>query len=418
MAATSTVTVRMYHVGFGDAFLVTVKRGSKRWRMLVDCGVHPSGVVHSLDSVVPVILADLADKSEAEVDLVVATHRHDDHIAGFADDRWESVSVGAVWLPWAESPTDPEALELQRETEAVAAQLTAFAGAALDPLEELAVDRKIWRTIGLLAANAQPKEKALPRLRGETDGFVDPAAVRYVSNDGEDETVVETPFPDVKVHVLGPSRNPAVLKRMDPPKANEWPKELTAIAAYGPQATGRPLFDPSYELPPDLLKSQKEFESLRSHQDLVDRLHQVGDQDALLAASKLESWCNNTSVFVVLEVGKRRLVFPGDCQEGGWRHILERQHTRELVAGADFYKVSHHGSHNGSPQRFIDELLGDDRSLMLPFSPVKQWEKIPVKGLIAAFDNHHHHVACTTKDYRKNSAAIVDQNGMWSEVTV
>ena len=36
-------TVRMYNVGFGDSFLVTVPRRGRPWRMLVDCGVHMQG---------------------------------------------------------------------------------------------------------------------------------------------------------------------------------------------------------------------------------------------------------------------------------------------------------------------------------------------------------------------------------------
>ena len=39
MATGTTVTIRMYNVGFGDAFLVTVAKGKQRWRMVIDCAV-------------------------------------------------------------------------------------------------------------------------------------------------------------------------------------------------------------------------------------------------------------------------------------------------------------------------------------------------------------------------------------------
>jgi hypothetical protein len=50
--STRTVEVRMYNVGFGDAFRITVRRGEQTWRMLVDCGVHSHGAARPLkDSV-------------------------------------------------------------------------------------------------------------------------------------------------------------------------------------------------------------------------------------------------------------------------------------------------------------------------------------------------------------------------------
>lgn len=42
MAGQGTTTeVRMYNVGFGDAFRITVRDGTDVWRMLIDCGMHP-----------------------------------------------------------------------------------------------------------------------------------------------------------------------------------------------------------------------------------------------------------------------------------------------------------------------------------------------------------------------------------------
>ena len=51
------ITVRMYNVGFGDAILITVDQPGGPWRMLVDCGVHPSGVSdHSMAGIVGQII--------------------------------------------------------------------------------------------------------------------------------------------------------------------------------------------------------------------------------------------------------------------------------------------------------------------------------------------------------------------------
>ncbi|NLI17473.1 MAG: MBL fold metallo-hydrolase, partial [Actinomycetales bacterium] len=109
---TGTVHVRMYNVGFGDAFLVTVSRAGGTWRMLVDCGVHNQGQARPIRDSVRAIIADLRAASADGVprlDVVVATHRHADHVSGFAVDDWEEVEVGEVWLPYVADDDDPDA---------------------------------------------------------------------------------------------------------------------------------------------------------------------------------------------------------------------------------------------------------------------------------------------------------------------
>ena len=119
-----TVTVRMYNVGFGDAFLVTVDRSGRSWRMLVDCGVHSQGRARPIADVVAAIIGDLAAASpegRPHLDVLVATHHHADHISGFAEDAWGGVAVDEVWLPFVEDATDPDATRL-RTAHTVAAQ--------------------------------------------------------------------------------------------------------------------------------------------------------------------------------------------------------------------------------------------------------------------------------------------------------
>ena len=84
-----TATLRMYAVGFGDCFLLTVPRFDDRpWRMLVDCGVHGMGRgEHALGAVIADLIATCSDGDGGGpvIDVVVASHRHQDHISGFTD---------------------------------------------------------------------------------------------------------------------------------------------------------------------------------------------------------------------------------------------------------------------------------------------------------------------------------------------
>ena len=95
---TTTVSVRMYNVGFGDAFLITVTRDEEHWRALIDCGVHSHGQARPIADTVKMIIADLAEASPDGVphlDVVAATHHHADHISGFtrdADDPGEVIA--------------------------------------------------------------------------------------------------------------------------------------------------------------------------------------------------------------------------------------------------------------------------------------------------------------------------------------
>ena len=72
-------------------------------------------------------------------------------------------------------------------------------------------------------------------------------------------------------------------------------------------------------------------------------------------------WCatlddalNNTSVILLLEVGGRRMLFPGDAQIENWQYTLERlthdPKLRDRLARVDLYKVGHHGSRNATPR--------------------------------------------------------------------
>ena len=49
----------------------------------------------------------------ARIDVVVATHRHKDHVSGFAVEGWDDVEVKEVWMPWTEHPTDPDARRIR-----------------------------------------------------------------------------------------------------------------------------------------------------------------------------------------------------------------------------------------------------------------------------------------------------------------
>ena len=97
------VTVSMYNVGFGDCFLIRIPGATRDRTVLVDCGSIKKGVVGEIDAVVDQIISDVGGR----IDVVAMTHRHRDHVSGFAHPSWRGVEVGEVWMPWTENPADP-----------------------------------------------------------------------------------------------------------------------------------------------------------------------------------------------------------------------------------------------------------------------------------------------------------------------
>lgn len=178
---------------------------------------------------------------------------------------------------------------------------------------------------------------------------------------------------------------------MDPPRHVGWLQlDLDRAGMDGAQDPTTPLFDPVFTVPnPEASLSDVLLDSVRS----LNLTSLTNDEGILNAASLLERAVNNTSLFLVLEVGDTRLVFPGDAQHGPWKHVLDTPAKRALVAEAAFYKIGRHGSHNATPKTFVEQVWRTGAHAMLPWGLVKRWqETITKQELMAALAAHHHTV--------------------------
>src|SRR5205085_12473240 len=83
-----SLTIRSYQVGFGDCFLLTFhytgKAGDRH--MLIDFGStgQPKSVGENL---MLRVAQDIKQQCNGKLHAVVATHRHKDHISGFATNK-------------------------------------------------------------------------------------------------------------------------------------------------------------------------------------------------------------------------------------------------------------------------------------------------------------------------------------------
>jgi beta-lactamase superfamily II metal-dependent hydrolase len=420
----TTVTVRMYNVGFGDCFLITITRGVQVWRMLVDCGVHSqghatiNGVTRNISDVVQTVIADLTALAPAgsppHLDVVVATHHHQDHISGFAVDEWTSVDVGQVLVPFVEDANDPDAQALRNGLVSTAAQIHGVIEARAN-----AKSGNLSAPLALansLALNSMGNAKATDRLlsRNGTQ-FKNTPPVTYVPDLDPAKNVIALPIEGVRIHLLGPSRDPKQLALMDPPASAQW---LQLDPDQNPDDDETPtMFAPIYVV------ADEDIRSLPS--ELTDaraslRLTQLStDDDALLeAAAVLERSVNNTSVYFVLDVAGTRLLFVGDSQEGAWQHVLDDPAAKALVSNVAFYKIGHHGSHNATPKPFVESVLGDGAYAMLPWGLVKRWQDtIPKAELLTALAQHNTHLVRADAPVAAPHEVDVDPGLLWSQVT-
>src|SRR5260370_28395427 len=187
------ILIRMYNVGFGDCFLMWIPSKKRPLKVLVDCGSHSAGPGPiPIRQVAEQIVKDISDKGRARIDLVVATHRHQDHVSGFESVIWEDVEVGEVWMPWTEHPTDPDARKI-RETQS---KIGMHLDAAIQRLS-------LGTELQALVRNSLTNAAAMRTLH---EGFSGNPKRRFLPSPDRSKCSFEPEIlPRVMVHGIGPS---------------------------------------------------------------------------------------------------------------------------------------------------------------------------------------------------------------------
>jgi beta-lactamase superfamily II metal-dependent hydrolase len=362
--------VRMYNVGFGDSFLLQLPSPQGGvLKVLIDCGTIASASM-SMKDVVGTIIDDVTDDDGvARIDVIVCTHRHADHVSGFADARWKDVEVQEVWFPWTEHPTDPQAKQI-RETQsrlALALHQSWSALAAGNPDQARYID---------VALNALSNQGAMDMLHR---GIRSKPARKFLSAASADGTVFESDaLPGVTVHVLGPSKDEAVIRDMNPPAGKTY---LKRVAADGTIDSPFEPFGAEWRIAHDRFRWSDLAVSSRDD-EIMRRSAEDADPAITVALDKA---VNGTSLVLVFEIGDAVLLFPGDAQWGTWQQILESEVSRDLLSRVNFFKVGHHGSHNATPKAFVKELFQSNCCTMMSTREGK-WDSIPRVPLLTALN--------------------------------
>src|SRR5262245_14830092 len=105
------VVIFAYQVGFGDCFLLRFRYPQRDRHVLVDFGTTQMPEGAGADPLLA-IARDIAEKCNGSLEVVVATHRHADHISGFTrntrgtgpGDIIRALKPKLVIQPWTEQP--------------------------------------------------------------------------------------------------------------------------------------------------------------------------------------------------------------------------------------------------------------------------------------------------------------------------
>ncbi|MBB4637070.1 hypothetical protein [Longimicrobium terrae] len=400
------VTVRMYRAGHGDCFLLAFAGSVPEEPpvyVLIDCGYKPGSPAFIHTSPVE-IAASILDATGGCIDIVVITHEHQDHVNGFTKDNLIGIHIGEVWMAWTEDPGDALANQLRdRFNDQLLGLLAARSRLAAQGEEERTrfIDQFLALELGgeeddmdgaagaglLMAAQTDPSnssnKQAMKRVRDRAQN-----GVRYIR---PHEAIMPLPrAAGVRAYALGPPRDAAKLRDMDPAgdevfhgaaipatsAGNYFAAAVASVDGHGVSPFGARYAVPST----DALTDARSGEFFKIHyggpgmaaaraprgwnedEVLPDAEWRRIDNEWLYSADRLaldlNQQTNNASVVLAFELGKggKVLLFAADAQRGNWVSWNDGTwaedgqviSARDLLARTVLYKVGHHCSENAT----------------------------------------------------------------------
>lgn len=382
----SGLRVRMYRVGFGDFFLVIVPTKKGDQHILIDCGVFKgTSGTGDIGSIVEAV-EDMFKTTNGHLALVIMTHRHADHIAGFSKaERFKDFTASMVWMPYWEQFNDDKdkgaAHNLQLDIHELAENLALqFRGRADDDAKEALA--QLGNATGIEDFNAAAKGKkkagsnavALDLLKNHLGS--NGKNVRYYS--AGDKAELPDELEGLKATILGPppEKARAFLSLMDLKKGVGQYLDSITDTDDGPA----PIQPFPREWTGDALKHYP-TQDVRGfpidYKQCIQDVNNAQPDMLAAAASKIENFLNNQSLVVLFEFDGKKLLFAGDAQGGNWEYWLFKtdapqkdptkagdiiETSKELLQTIDFYKVGHHGSTNATPIQAVEAAIARSKS--------------------------------------------------------
>jgi hypothetical protein len=337
----TTLTVRAYDVGFGDCLLLSFHYADGTSRhILIDFGSTrlPEGKTgggNYMERIARQIAVDAGGKLTA----VVATHRHKDHISGFARSGTSgpgaiiaSLAPEVVLQPWTEDPDIARDAKTPNQT---------LRGARLHRtlmVKSLGDMNRVAGEVKRVAARLKGRDLAAARRQlaflGDDNDLKNRTAVVNLMTMGKRRARylyagasagLGKLLPGVRVHVLGPptvAQDPRVASQATKNADEYWHLRSRFWASRAGMASDaddaeRPLF-PRHVL--KRLPWEARWYARRAQQELTDAL--------LSIVRTLDDAMNNTSLILLFQIGNACVLFPGDAPERHAQDPLEQLRTQ------------------------------------------------------------------------------------------
>lgn len=388
MAVPIAIELYLYNVYFGDCFLLVFQYDDNTERfVLIDFGSTGKGKPsdgesnendsESTGSRLLKVAKHIHERCRGSLDVVVATHRHKDHIYGFglkeAGKIIASCKPKAVIQPWTEDPDDIRDLSKEKpdpgtkeffsdERTRFAVMLTDMGNVAKTIEAETrhlgdgnkftkTIDQALQERIIFAADDNQIKNRAA------VENLKTMGPNHYV-HFGYDKIDWESLLPGINVDILGPpslEQSDRILAATN--QSDEFwslrgstnyfwrTQAATSSLIENNIATGEPIFGEERAfkkwVPPNVRWFVRQLRNLRASQ-----LFEI--------VKYVDNALNNTSVILLFSVGDQTLLFPGDAQIENWKYAMSMAETdprlKKLLENTTLYKVGHHGSRNATPK--------------------------------------------------------------------
>ena len=390
-------------MGTGDCFALKFFKGEELgFKMMIDCGTWSGAKAH----LEPYII-DLKTWFDNEIDLLVITHEHKDHVYGFEACEHlftADFNIKETWMAWTEDDQNPitqdwmkdygqKKLALAIATERIRNFVSdefnlqvydhefSYEGivkskqAFSDKLNEL-TDFQFSVDKGAYVGNLKGMKIVKEKLAKDKILFKEPGQI-YRDLEG---------LPGVNIYVLGPPKSWKSIKKESGGKGESYTHNTELFKS---DAFAAAILEGTDEDNQDLLPFDKKYIiDPASERWVTVTTNYKNDQtdwrnidfDWLMGAGELglrvASMTNNLSLALAIEFqqSKKVMLFPGDAEYGSWaswhditwdssvpRQVnpdkTEKGVIEDLLNRTVFYKVAHHLSHNGTARRLGLEMM-------------------------------------------------------------